>query len=39
VAKIILEEHLEECLVRAVNQGNLAAEIRELKEALNLFTS
>jgi len=39
VAKIILEEHLEECLVRAVNQGNLEAEIKELKDALNLFTS
>lgn len=39
VAKIILEEHLEECLVRAVNEGNLEAEIKELKDALNLFTS
>ena len=39
VAKIILEEHLEECLVRAANQGNLEAEIKELKNALNLFTS
>ena len=39
VAKIILEEHLEECLIRAANQGNLEAEIKELKDALNLFTS
>ena len=39
VAKIILEEHLEECLTRAANQGNLAAEIKELKDTLNLFTS
>ncbi len=39
VAKIILEEHLEECLIRAVNEGNLEAEIKELKDALNLFTS
>lgn len=39
LAKIILEEHLEECLIRAVNQGNLEAEIKELKDALNLFTS
>ena len=39
VAKIILEEHLEECLVRAANQGNLEAEIKALKDALNLFTS
>ena len=37
VAKIILEAHLEECLVRAVDQGNLEAEIQELKEALNRF--
>lgn len=37
VAKIILEAHLEECLVRAVDQGNLEAEIKELKEALNRF--
>lgn len=37
VAKIILEDHLEECLVRAVDQGNLEAEIKELKEALNRF--
>ena len=37
VAKIILEDHLEECLVRAVKQGNLEAEIKELKEALNRF--
>lgn len=39
VAKIILEEHLEECLIRAAEQGNLEAEITELKNALNLFTS
>jgi CsoR family transcriptional regulator, copper-sensing transcriptional repressor len=37
VAKIILEEHLEECLIRAVDQGNLEAEIKELKNALNRF--
>lgn len=37
VAKIILEEHLEECLIRAVDQGNLEAEIQELKNALNRF--
>ena len=39
VAKIVLEEHLEECLTRAVKQGNLEAEIKELKDALSLFTS
>ena len=37
VAKIILEAHLEECLVRATEQGNLEAEIEELKKALNRF--
>ena len=37
VAKIILEDHLEECLVRAVEKGNLEAEIKELKESLNRF--
>jgi len=37
LAKIILEEHLEECLTRAVDDGNLEAEIQELKNALNNF--
>ena len=37
VAKIILESHLEECLVRAADRGNLEAEIKELKDALNRF--
>lgn len=37
VAKIILEEHLEECLTRAAERGNLEAEIEELKNALNNF--
>lgn len=37
LAKIILEEHLEECLTRAVDKGNLEAEIKELKNALNNF--
>lgn len=37
VAKIILEDHLEECLVRAADRGNLEAEIKELKDALNRF--
>ena len=37
VAKIVLEDHLEECLVRAVERGNLEAEIEELKKALNRF--
>ena len=37
LAKIILEEHLEECLTRAVEKDNLEAEIKELKNALNNF--
>ena len=37
VAKIILEDHLEECLIRAADRGNLEAEIEELKKALNRF--
>lgn len=37
VAKIILEDHLEECLIRAVDRGNLETEIEDLKAALNRF--
>ncbi|MGL4883848.1 MAG: metal-sensing transcriptional repressor [Waterburya sp.] len=37
VAKIILEEHLEECIIRAVDRGNLEVEIKELKNTLNRF--
>lgn len=37
VAQLILEEHLEECLIRAAEQGNLEAEIVELKKSLNLY--
>ena len=37
VAKIILEDHLEECLIRAADRGNLEVEIKELKDALNRF--
>ena len=37
VAKIILEEHLEQCLIRAAERGNLEAEIIELRNALNRF--
>ena len=37
VAHLILEEHLEECLMRAAEQGNLEAEIVELKKFLNLY--
>ncbi len=37
VARIILDEHLEECIVRAAQQGNIDAEIEELKAALDRF--
>ena len=37
VAKIVLEDHLEECLIRAADKGSLEAEIKELKDALNRF--
>ena len=39
VAKIVLEEHLDECLTNAVDKGNLEVEIRELKNSLNRFLS
>ena len=37
VAKIILEEHLEECLTRAAKEGNIEVEVKELKAALDRF--
>ena len=37
VARIILDEHLEECLTRAAKEGNIEVEIRELKSALDRF--
>ena len=37
VARIILDEHLEECIVRAAQQGNIDTEIEELKAALDRF--
>ncbi|MDJ0570177.1 MAG: metal-sensitive transcriptional regulator [Pleurocapsa sp. MO_192.B19] len=37
LAKIVLEEHLEECLIRAADRGNLELEIKELKTALDRF--
>ena len=37
VARIILDEHLSECISRAAQQGNIDAEIQELKEALDRF--
>ncbi len=37
VARIILDEHLEECLTRAAKEGNIEVEIKELKAALDRF--
>jgi DNA-binding FrmR family transcriptional regulator len=37
VARIILDEHLSQCITRASEQGNIEAEIEELKAALDRF--
>jgi len=37
VARIILDEHLTECVARAAHQGNIESEIKELKAALDRF--
>jgi DNA-binding FrmR family transcriptional regulator len=37
VARMILDEHLTECIARAAREGNLAGEIEELKKALDRF--
>lgn len=37
VARIILDEHLTECIARAANEGDIQAEIEELKAALDRF--
>jgi DNA-binding FrmR family transcriptional regulator len=37
VARIILDEHLTECVARAAQEGNIEAEIAELKSALDRF--
>lgn len=37
VARIILDEHLTECIARAAREGNIDAEIKELKAALDRF--
>ncbi|MEL6554607.1 MAG: metal-sensitive transcriptional regulator [Cyanobacteria bacterium J06621_11] len=39
VARIILDEHLSECMTRAAEEGNIAAEIDALKAALDRFIS
>ncbi|MEQ9238923.1 MAG: metal-sensitive transcriptional regulator [Coleofasciculus sp. E2-BRE-01] len=37
VARIILDEHLSECIGRAAEEGNMEAEIEQLKTALDRF--
>lgn len=37
VARIILDEHLTECVARAAEEGNIDVEIEELKAALDRF--
>lgn len=37
VARIILDEHLTECVARAAKEGNIEVEIEELKAALDRF--
>lgn len=37
VARIILDEHLTECIGRAAQKGNIEVEIEELKAALDRF--
>jgi CsoR family transcriptional regulator, copper-sensing transcriptional repressor len=37
VARIVLDEHLTECIARAAQQGNIDVEITQLKAALDRF--
>jgi DNA-binding FrmR family transcriptional regulator len=37
VARIVLDEHLTECIARAAEEGNMEAEIEHLKAALDRF--
>lgn len=37
VARIILDEHLTDCIGRAAQEGNIEGEIEELKAALDRF--
>jgi len=36
-ARMILDEHLTECIARAAEEGNIDVEIKELKAALDRF--
>ncbi|CEJ44017.1 metal-sensitive transcriptional regulator [Umezakia ovalisporum] len=37
VARIVLDEHLSECIARAAQEGNMEVEIEQLKAALDRF--
>ena len=37
VARMILDEHMDECISRAVTDGNIETELAELKSALDRF--
>ncbi|MFH7028960.1 MAG: metal-sensing transcriptional repressor [Heteroscytonema crispum UTEX LB 1556] len=37
VARIVLDEHLTECIGRAAKEGNMEVEIEQLKAALDRF--
>lgn len=37
VARIILDEHLTQCIARAAEEGNIEIELEELKAALDRF--
>ncbi|ODH02717.1 hypothetical protein A4S05_22585 [Nostoc sp. KVJ20] len=37
VARIVLDEHLTECIGRAAQEGNIDLEIKQLKAALDRF--
>lgn len=37
VARTILDEHLSECITRAVDDGNIEVELAALKAALDRF--
>ncbi|MBP5971235.1 metal-sensitive transcriptional regulator [Brasilonema sp. CT11] len=37
VARIVLDEHLTECIARAAKEGNIEVELEQLKAALDRF--
>ena len=37
LARVILDEHLSECITRAAQEGNIDSEIQALKSALDRF--